>query len=180
MVTQHDFPHLTYQLLKPHTELFTRVCGMELAQFAELAEALRPEWSVLQGNKKVSGRPYRIPDLENHLMALMIYYRFRATYQLIGALYGVNETTAMRRIKCIESLVKGRSDLRRERTRSRDMLIEVAEQLQGLTARAEQDAAQSKTPVAVVTPKPVSTMVKGKKVIFRRLPLEASRQSALV
>nr|CRH04650.1 conserved protein of unknown function [Candidatus Magnetococcus massalia] len=119
----------SFQSLKQHSDLFEKLMGTSFEALQPELERMRPGWEKLLSRKKVSGRPYRIPDLENHVLALMLYYRARVTYNLIGQWYGVNETTAMRRIKCVEPLVQRMTRLRKDRQLTREDVQAIIDQL---------------------------------------------------
>ncbi|ABK43967.1 hypothetical protein Mmc1_1458 [Magnetococcus marinus MC-1] len=121
----------SYQRLMEHPLLFETLLGCSVEVMQKEVEALRPAWNRSMKNKKVTGRPHALPDLENHLLALMLYYRARVTYYLIGNWLGVNETTALRRIKWIEPLVKQRGKLIRYRCLSREQVQAIIDEMRG-------------------------------------------------
>ncbi|MEG3640254.1 helix-turn-helix domain-containing protein [Magnetococcus sp. PR-3] len=118
-----------YQILKRNPQLFERLLGLTVEEMQLEIETLRPSWDRSMNRKKVSGRPYCLPDLENHVLALMLYFRARVTYQLIGSWFGVNETTAMRRIKFIEPLVTRSTKLHRDRRLTREDVQAIIDEL---------------------------------------------------
>jgi len=81
-----------------------------------------PVWEKeILSEKKLSGRPYGLKDLEHHFLCLLMYYRTYTTQFFIGFLFGVDDSCVSRSIKRLEPLLaqgcrhQERSDAERRR-----------------------------------------------------------------
>jgi hypothetical protein len=107
---------LRFENLSKSPKTFLRRTGVTVSQFLGLVERVRPQWKSFQSTKKVEGRPYGLGVLENHLLALLLYYRTYTTYLFLGYLFGVDETTVMRAVKRLEPLLAGSVGIKKDRT----------------------------------------------------------------
>ena len=95
---------LTYEKLSRHPKTFSRLTGVSIGLFSEMAEKIRPLWESRRDNFDEGGRSYSISGLEDHLPAMLIYYRCYITYVFMGFLFSSHETTVMRSVGRIERI----------------------------------------------------------------------------
>ena len=85
-----------------------------------------------QKRKRVSGRPYEIGGLQEHLLLLLIYYRTYATYLVLSQLFQVDEATICRAIWRISPLAQRLLQIKPERLFQSDelklMIVDATEQ----------------------------------------------------
>ena len=66
-----------YERLRRRPLGFRRVTGLSLPEFDEIVSKCKKGWhSKVIKPKKLDGRPYGVGGLEDHLLALLLYYRF--------------------------------------------------------------------------------------------------------
>ena len=95
---------LSFEKLSRHPQTFSRLTGVSTELFSEMVEKIRPLWDVRRDNFDEGGRAYKLAGLEEHLMALLIYYRCYITYVFMGFLFNSHETTVMRSVSRIERI----------------------------------------------------------------------------
>ena len=83
-----------------------RITGVKYESFKNLVKRLNRAWRAGQKRKRVAGRPYRIGDLREHLLLLLIYYRTYTTYLFLAQIFQVDEATICRAIKRIALLAE--------------------------------------------------------------------------
>ena len=96
---------LTVEKLSRRPETFRRITGVDVELFIEMAEKIRPLWEKRRDNHEEGGRNHSLYGHENHLLALLLYYRCYVTYEFLSFLFDTHETTVMRSIKRIEKIV---------------------------------------------------------------------------
>ncbi|MGE0087836.1 MAG: transposase family protein [Desulfococcaceae bacterium] len=69
-----------------------------------MTEKIRPLRDIRRDSFDEGGRNYSLPEPEDHLPVLLIYYRCYVTYVFTGFLSDVNETTVIRSVKRIERI----------------------------------------------------------------------------
>ncbi len=94
----------TVEKLSRRPETFRRLTGVDVTLFQEMSEKIRPLWEKRRDNFECGGRPHSLCGLENHLLALLLYYRCYVTYEFLSCLFDSHETTVMRSVKRIEKL----------------------------------------------------------------------------
>ena len=75
---------------------------MEL--FMEMAEKIRPLWENRRDNLEEGGRNHSLYGYENHLLALLLYYRCYVTYEFLSFFFGTHETTVSVLLKGLKKL----------------------------------------------------------------------------
>ena len=95
---------LTFEKLSRRPVTFRRLTGVDIALFSEICEKIRPLWEKRRDNSENGGRPHSLCGLENHLLAMLLYYRCYVTYEFLSYLFDCHETTVMRSVKRIEKL----------------------------------------------------------------------------
>ena len=96
---------ISYETLTQHPLVFHRLLGVSIARFDQKIEQILPLWARRRDNYEQGGRSHAIKDINNQLMALLLYYRCDISYAFLGELFGVHETTVLRTIKRLESSV---------------------------------------------------------------------------
>lgn len=69
-----------------------------------MAEKIRPLWGERRDNFEKGGRRHNLDGVENHLLAMLLYYRCYVTYEFLGFFFDSDETTLMRSVKRIEKI----------------------------------------------------------------------------
>lgn len=73
-----------------------------------------------------------MPTLEDHILALLIYYRFYIPHTFLGMMFGVDDSAICRSFKRIEPVLGDITDLRKERHLKQDdlqtIIVDVTEQ----------------------------------------------------
>ena len=109
-----------------------RISGVKHEIFKKLVRKLQPAWNRAQKRKRVSGRPYEIGGLQEHLLLLLIYYRTYATYLVLSHLFQVDEATICRAIRRISPLAQRLLQIKPERLLQSDelklMIVDATEQ----------------------------------------------------
>jgi Helix-turn-helix of DDE superfamily endonuclease len=77
---------------------FRRLTGVSVTTFDQMLKQLRGPWEQAQRRKRKSGRPWEIGGLEEHLIALLLYYRCYVTQEFIGFFYQVDRSVICRAI----------------------------------------------------------------------------------
>jgi len=123
---------ISYEVLAKKPYVFQQITGVSIKDFENMVEKLLPLWKKLLDSKKLDGRPAKLKGLRNHLLAMLMYYRTYITYEFLGHLFNVDETTVMRSIKRIELFVCKVVGIKKDRTMSKgsleSVIIDVTEQ----------------------------------------------------
>lgn len=115
---------------KPY--LFRRVTSFTVEELQILAKKLEPEWQerererLLQRadrkNQLGQGRPYELGDFFRLLIATVMYMRTNIGCEMLGLLFGVDQTTMRRTVKRVSPLLIDRfipdTDLNKKKRRS--------------------------------------------------------------
>jgi len=123
---------IKYEVLIKKPQVFKRIAGVSVSEFESIAKKCLVAWKKKEKAKKLSGRPPKLKGLKNHLLSLLIYYRTYITYEFLGYLFSVDETTVMRAIKKLEPILVKAVAIKKDRTLSADdltvVLIDATEQ----------------------------------------------------
>jgi len=123
---------ISYAVLAKKPYVFQQITGISIRDFEKMAQKLMPFWTKFLNSKKLEGRPAKLKGLRNHLLAMLMYYRTYITYEFLGHLFNVDETTVMRSIKRIELFVCKTVGIKKDRTMSKgnfeSIIIDVTEQ----------------------------------------------------
>lgn len=124
---------LRYELLINKASYLKRLTGLDIKEFRKLVSKARPEWQrqvVLP--KKLSGRAYELGSMENHILLMLIYYKFYITYDFLGLIFNIDASTANRALRRIEPILSKISHFERKRSNNKDdlstLIIDVTEQ----------------------------------------------------
>jgi hypothetical protein len=97
-----------------------------------MIEKIRPLWDVRRDNFDEGGRSHNLPGLEDHLLAMLIYYRCYITYVFMGLLFNSHETTVIRSVGRIERIAVKVIHIEKKRGVSREeveyLITDVTEQ----------------------------------------------------
>jgi len=97
---------LSYEPLIKNPANLKRLTGIGEGEFRELVTKSRPVWDKrIEAVKKVSGRPWGLPTLEDHILALLIYYRFYIPHTFLGLMFGVDDSVLCRSFRRIEPVL---------------------------------------------------------------------------
>lgn len=84
---------------------FGSLTGVSVPVFRQMVKKLSPHWDKqIVKRKKVSGRPWGIGGLEEHLLVLLILYRCHLTQDFMGMLYDVDRAAICRSLRRIEAV----------------------------------------------------------------------------
>ncbi len=123
---------LTFEKLSRHPQTFSRLTGVSTELFGEMVEKIRPLWDVRRDNFDEGGRIYNLSELEDHVLAMLIYYRCYITYVFMGFLFNSHETTVMRSVSRIERIAVKVIHIEKKREISREeveyLITDVTEQ----------------------------------------------------
>jgi hypothetical protein len=111
---------LTFKKLSRHPKTFSRLTGVSTELFSEMVEKIRPLRGVRRDNFCEGGRSHNLPGPEDHLLAMLIYYRCYITYVFMGFLFNSHETTVMRSVSRIERIAVKVIHIEKNRQVSRD------------------------------------------------------------
>lgn len=111
---------LTFKKLSRHPQIFSRLTGVSTELFSEMVEKIRPLWELRRDNFCEGGRSHNLSGPEEHLMAMLIYYRCYITYIFMGFLFNCHETTVMRSVRRIERIAVKVIHIEKNRQISRD------------------------------------------------------------
>jgi hypothetical protein len=124
---------ISYETLSKKPSNLSRLCGVNKAQFDLITTKARVAWEAeIVGRKKVSGRPWALGTLENHILALLIYYRFYVPHTFLGFLFGVDDSVICRSFKRIEPILEKITSFKKGRQHSQGelegIIVDVTEQ----------------------------------------------------
>jgi len=96
--------HFSYARFR-HKRQFRVLTGVTPDVFQTMIERLRPHWRErIVAAKKRSGRPWRVGELEDHLLVLLLLYRGAITQDFAACLYGTDQSVISRALRRIENL----------------------------------------------------------------------------
>jgi hypothetical protein len=111
---------------------FHRLTGVKADVFVEMVRKLTPFWEKRLLKKKLSGRPFGVGGLEDHLLVLLIIYRCHITQDFLGLIFGVNKTCICRTLQRIEPIAKKILGVKRSikvtKSEAEALLIDATEQ----------------------------------------------------
>ncbi len=123
---------LTCEKLSIHRNVFRRLTGVDIELFLEMCEKITPVWEKRRNNYEQGGRPHEIRGVQNHLLAMLIYYRAYISYAFLGLLFDVDETTTMRAVKRIEKMAVQVIHIEKKRELTKDevcyLIVDATEQ----------------------------------------------------
>ena len=111
-----------YRYLKENETVFKAMTGLRVAEFNELVQELLPSYEAAeierlsrpQRQRAIGGGPdYELTALDQILLTV-VWLRKYPTYETLGYLYGVSDTTAGRYLKRVPPLLEaaGRDTMR--------------------------------------------------------------------
>lgn len=107
---------LSYATLCKTPANLKRLTGLRDKEFQTIVAKAKPIWDKkIVSTKKVSGRPWGLVTLENHILALLIYYRFYVPHTFLGLLFGLDDSAICRSFKRIEPVLSAVGWLKKER-----------------------------------------------------------------
>jgi len=95
---------ITFEKLSKRPRIFLHLTGVSVSLFLQMVMQIEPLWDNRRDNFDKGGCSYKIKGLENHLLALLIYYRCYITYEFLGYLFNVHETTVLRSVARLERI----------------------------------------------------------------------------
>jgi len=90
---------LTVDRLSRRPETFRRLTGVDTDTFYEIAELIRPLWEERRDNFEAGGRVHSLQGHENHLLAMLLYYRCYVTCEFLSYFFDCHETTVIWSVK---------------------------------------------------------------------------------
>jgi hypothetical protein len=107
---------LKYEILLKTPSNIKRLTGLSLSEFQIIISKAKPIWDKkIVSPKKVTGRPWGLGTLENHVLALLIYYRFYIPHTFLGLMFGVDDSVICRSFMRIEPILSAVGWLKKER-----------------------------------------------------------------
>lgn len=124
---------LRYESLTNKPSHLQRLTGLDIKEFKKLVSKARAEWHAqVVKPKKLSGRAYEISNMENHILLMLIYYKFYISYDFLGMIFGIDPSTANRAVLRIEPILAKISHFEKKRLSKSDdlstIIIDVTEQ----------------------------------------------------
>lgn len=123
---------LTLEKLSRRPETFRRLTGVDIALFSEMTKKIRPLWRDRRDNFEKGGRNHKLSGVDNHLLALLLYYRCYVTYEFLSFFFDSDETTVMRSVKRIEKMAARVIHIEKNRGVSREdteyLILDATEQ----------------------------------------------------
>ena len=110
---------LRFAKLAQHPKKLTRMTGLTLDQFQTLTTHLTPAWEQAERVRLSQrprqhaigqGRKYKLATMADKLLALLIFYRFYLTDELLGWLVGLDASTICRLQAKLEPLLEQAAD----------------------------------------------------------------------
>ena len=96
--------HFSYAGFR-HKRQFCALTGVTPDVFQTMIERLRPHWRKrIVAAKNRSGRPWRVGELEDHLLVLLLLYRCAITQDFVACLYETDQSVISRAMRWIEKL----------------------------------------------------------------------------
>ena len=122
-----------YSKIRKRPFTFKRLTGLKHEEFQQIIKKLAPLWEKkYEAKKKVSGRPYGLESLENHLLCLLLYYRCYTTQLFIGFLFNLDDATISRSIRRLEPILVKIVAIKKQRSLSEKeiekLIIDATEQ----------------------------------------------------
>ena len=99
--------------------IFQRTIGLTIQQFDLLVEKIAPHWDIeekkrkLQGKRKRkigAGRPYKLQDLRQKFLAVLLYYKLYLTQEFLGVVIDVDQANISRLLKKMLPLIEQVAD----------------------------------------------------------------------
>ncbi len=124
---------MNYKHLMKKPQVFRRLFGIPLDEFNKIVEKCYPLWQErIEDPKKVSGRPYVLEGIEEHVLCLLLYYRSYITHAFLGVLFGVDDSVICRSFRRIEPILALVMSLKKVRYLSKEevasLIIDCTEQ----------------------------------------------------
>ena len=124
---------LSYESIIKQPANLRRFTGLSEPEFRHLSTKARVVWDKkVVASKKVTGRPWALATLEDHMLALLIYYRFYIPHTFLGMMFGVDDASICRSFKRIEPILSNITELKKERHLKQDdlqaIIVDVTEQ----------------------------------------------------
>src|ERR1700745_3203491 len=96
--------HFSYAGFR-HKRQFRVLTGVTPDVFQTMIERLRPHWRerIVAAKKRLS-RPWRVGELEDHLLVLLLLYSGALTQNFVSCLYGTDQSVISRALRRIENL----------------------------------------------------------------------------
>jgi len=101
------------------TNVFQRTIGLTIQQFDLLVEKVAPHWNIeeekrkLQRNRKRkigAGHPYKLQDLRQKILAVLLYYKLYLTQEFLGVVIDLDQANISRLLKKILPLIEQAAD----------------------------------------------------------------------
>jgi hypothetical protein len=106
--------------------------GVDRHRFDVFVQKCEKRWRKREGKKKVSGRPYEIGGLKEHLMLLLLLYRCHVTQEFAGILFGADKGTICRSLKRIEAIalpvLKVKKEMKLSKKEAEELIFDCTEQ----------------------------------------------------
>ena len=101
------------------TNVFQRTIGLTTQQFDLLVEKVAPHWNIeeekrkLQRNRKRkigAGHPYKLEDLGQKILAVLLYYKLYLTQEFLGMIVELDQANISRLLKKMLPLIEKAAD----------------------------------------------------------------------
>lgn len=116
---------LTYQSISKHPVCFRSLTGVELSEFIQIVDKVRPLYMKMEKSKKISGRPSGFKSLEDKVLCLIMYYRTYITHTFLGYLFGLHNANICRMFKVLEPMIAQTIKITKDRTLTKDKVLAI-------------------------------------------------------
>jgi len=117
---------LTYKALNRRPIVFLRLTGTNLKTFKEIIDKIRTEWNrEIEKKKKRHGRTSNLANLEDKVLALLLYYRTYVTHEFIGYLVGLHNSNICRLFKKLEPMLAKKVTIKKDRSLTAEEVLKI-------------------------------------------------------
>lgn len=101
------------------TNIFQRTIGLTIQQFDLLVEKVAPHWNIEEETRKLqrkrkrkigAGHPYKLQDLRQKTLAVLLYYKLYLTQEFLGVVIDLDQANISRLLKKILPLIEKAAD----------------------------------------------------------------------
>jgi hypothetical protein len=115
------------------TSSFRRLTGVHPQKFRLMVENLKNAWQKkVIDSKKVSGRPWKLKNLTNHFLMLLILYRTDMTQETLAVFLKIDSSTVSRSLKRIEAVAVSVLGIRKNKklsaVQTEELIVDCTEQ----------------------------------------------------
>lgn len=123
---------ISFDELSKTPNVFRQLTGLTVIEFQKVVDQVFPEWEKHIELKKCHGRRSHVPNLEEKIMCVLIYYRTYITHTFLGYLFNLHNSNICRLLRKMEPLLAKKVTITKDRLMTPDkilqLLVDVTEQ----------------------------------------------------